>query len=91
MDWQPIETAPTEPDTRMLVCAGGEVVIGYRNSFYEGSPWWHSEDEGPLSWGAIEPTHWMPLPPPPRIAELVRAEDIVSIPMIDLGQMKGEG
>ena len=67
MEWQSIETAPDTTDERVLVFAEGEVVIGYRNSFYEGAPWWQCEDEGPLVWGRIQPTHWMPLPPAPAI------------------------
>ena len=63
--WRDIASAPKETDQRLLLFANGEVVIGYRNSFYEGSPWFHSDDLGPLCWGVIEPTHWMPLPPAP--------------------------
>ena len=40
-EWQDIATAPKEPEVRLLLYADGEVVIGYRNPFYEGniSPW----------------------------------------------------
>ncbi|MBA3577289.1 MAG: DUF551 domain-containing protein [Sphingomonas sp.] len=68
-NWQPIETAPFEPDGRFLVYTEGEIVIGYRNCFYDGNPWWQCEDEGPVNWGAIKPTHWMPLPSPPAADE----------------------
>lgn len=68
-DWQPMETAPAETETRVLVSVEGETVIGYRNSFYEGSPWWCCEDDGPVSWGGIEPDGWMLLP------EAIQTED----------------
>lgn len=64
IDWKPIETAPTKLNHRVLVYAGGEIVVGYRNSFYVGAPWFQCEDDGPLNWGVIEPTHWAPLTPP---------------------------
>lgn len=44
--WQPIETAPTELGKRVLVYADDEVVIGYRNDFYEGAPWFAARMRG---------------------------------------------
>lgn len=61
MDWQPIETAPKD---------GSRVLInrkGYAEPICVG---WYSQDwkewksvPGEWSW---KPTHWMPLPDPPK-------------------------
>ena len=74
MTWQPISTAPKSPDfvneIRILLWGPKfekDIVIGcWRpTSADDGGFWFNSEDEGPLSWGECEPTHWMPLPEPP--------------------------
>ena len=59
--WQPIATAPTDNDARVLLWGANwldiqDVAIGER---------WHDmwlDNEG----AAIRPTHWMPLPDPPK-------------------------
>jgi len=66
MEWQPIETAPRD-GTRVLLSKVGstEVVSGYWNGIrYEDIP----VDEwltAPGGWRR-QPTHWMPLPEPPK-------------------------
>lgn len=60
MNWQPIETAPKD----------GRRVLTYRADFAESMvvAWWSDElDEwrAVLGWQLPDPTHWMPLPPPP--------------------------
>lgn len=62
-DWKDVASAPPDRDKRLLLIVDGEVVIGFRNSFYTGAPWWHCDDDGPVAWGAIDPVFWMPLPP----------------------------
>jgi len=71
MNWQPIETAPKD-GTTILVCDAAkqislvnwEYVTGYENTNI-GPDGWRSDacrDFG----GFEDPTHWMPLPEPPR-------------------------
>lgn len=58
-EWQPIETAPRDEHTEILMYLGKreppEVNVG----------WWREgvEDEDPR---ALLVTHWMPLPEPPK-------------------------
>jgi hypothetical protein len=69
MNWQPIESAPEFPfdqekwflnGPRYLLWAGN-VTIGSYSYTEKGKGRWRN-------WiGVIQPTHWMPLPPPPNI------------------------
>lgn len=67
-EWQPIETAPK---------TGVVVILGHPGSASETAAWygdgnvpgWYSEDSWKSqfnSWVAFPPTHWMPLPEPPK-------------------------
>ncbi len=63
MEWQPISTAPKD-GTRILVCRpkGFSVNRVGVDMFMEcggRKSWIHSEDN-------FQPTHWMPLPEPPK-------------------------
>lgn len=60
--WQPIETAPKD-GTEILVFDAGAIFI---------SLWFTDPDRGEQGWwdnGIVEPppTHWMPLPDPPKV------------------------
>ena len=69
MDWQPIETAPRD-GTLILVCTRGyQRIRSMMTTFWSEASakrfgakfgWYHEGD------GAITPTHWMPLPAPPK-------------------------
>ncbi len=56
MEWLPIETAPRDGTHILTFAAGHGVAEGYWVSTSDGDTW---RDDG------AEPSHWMPLPPPP--------------------------
>ena len=72
-EWQPIETAPTEPGDRAIVYAPsifhnfgtvGEAFIGNDGCWY-----WAGSTEGyhdNIADSNSDPTHWMPLPSQPE-------------------------
>lgn len=64
MEWQPIETAPKD-GTRILMYGipGFEILIGFWNDYHIPEHWCYSEES--LYKNNGNPTHWMPLPPPP--------------------------
>lgn len=57
-EWQPIETAPKD-GTPILVCDKGPYA--YVAEWFQHSRTWIGADK--MYW---EPTHWMPLPEPPK-------------------------
>ena len=64
-EWQPIETAPKDRRGYVLLCdkkieIGGNLFIGW----WDGRKW--RIDFSPRWQHAITPTHWMPLPEPPK-------------------------
>lgn len=68
-EWQPIETA--KPNESVIVFADGNVgeAIWKRFVWSEGDVddegWWWANTDGEYSY-QIRPTHWMPLPAPPK-------------------------
>jgi len=68
LDWRPIETAPRDGTRVMLGWPGG----GVRYGFYLNNTNWKGW-RGPsmeLPFPSPPPTHWMPLPAPPKDAAL---------------------
>lgn len=71
-DWQPIETAPKD-NTDILLWNGRFVSVGRWNicEFYtRAQPYWATERGymfGVQYDRACQPTHWMPLPEPPKV------------------------
>lgn len=59
MSWQPIESAPKDK-TQILVWDNA-CIIAYYETALDG--WRDAQEMFPL-----EPTHWMPLPEPPKDA-----------------------
>lgn len=69
MRWQPIETAPKN-GSEILVRYGETVSVVHWDEdaaeMYDGVGW---RDIGDMGWGGtvgLEPTHWTPLPEPPK-------------------------
>jgi hypothetical protein len=67
--WQPIETAPKA--TRVLVWLNGRVEVAEYANPMEGTPkdaghWWWVPDDNEFVTSDVHPTHWMPLPDPPK-------------------------
>lgn len=65
MKWQPIETAPTNTSVLILTKNG---IFEAHATEYSGL-WWFAKDPrdgGVLSLEDVDPTHWMPLPNPPK-------------------------
>ena len=57
--WRPIETAPI--GTEVIVYVPRRVGIIYVGAInYTGKQWWAR------NLGAVRPTHWMPIPEPPK-------------------------
>jgi len=70
LNWQPIETAPTDDRIDVLLYEGGEykpVYIGFYAETKDrgGKKVYIFWDIGSEPWKR-EPTHWMPLPEPPN-------------------------
>lgn len=69
--WQPIETAPKDGTTILVSCADdgfGKVVcaaIWFYGEYDADTGWYLYEIAGDCLMGPI-PTHWMPLPSPPK-------------------------
>lgn len=70
-DWQPIETAPK--DLRLLLLtpryASTRVWIGRWNKDQHSKmprPYWDIESWKTMTSRSGQPTHWMPLPEPPK-------------------------
>ena len=65
--WQPIETA-TKDGTKVLAFfqrSKSIRVAWYREFLLDGWLWAYEADRNPDRW-SDQPTHWMPLPPPPE-------------------------
>lgn len=71
MEWQPIETAPKD-GTPVIITRHDETwgwVLGWGEYFQQGKiVGWVSRGfrEPPGELGLAHPTHWMPLPEPPK-------------------------
>lgn len=65
MEWQPIETAPM--DTHILGVVDGDVrMIRWGKTSHLPIYGFCLADQGVEEFDLCEPTHWMPLPPPPE-------------------------
>ena len=60
--WQPIETAPRD-GTEVLITHGRTTVVAWWSDIFGWRDW------GDIGWGGMQdvaPTHWQPLPEPPK-------------------------
>jgi hypothetical protein len=70
MEWQPIETAPKDGIEPIIVGRGrkGSGVRGVTQARWDGSRWmaytFPMEGAQPIEF--VAPTHWQPMPRPPR-------------------------
>lgn len=69
MNWQPIETAPEDTDVIVAVNIRGRQVVGEAKQTPEHGWYWAGQDHSDYFAVQIVPTHWMPLPDPPKGAE----------------------
>ena len=60
MEWQPIETAPRDGSSVLAVNAAGEMAV------VVGAPGRRVWLDPLYDMTGIVPTHWMPLPAPPK-------------------------
>jgi hypothetical protein len=71
MNWQPIDTAPTDGTTVLGYCHVPSFskmphVIGAMSWQLRAKCWWGNNGSGIV---LSAPTHWMPLPAPPDLAD----------------------
>lgn len=71
MEWQPIETAPKDRDILLYTNCRGVVRGRWNDCKYATKPrpyWTHDRERiwGTVACRADQPTHWMPLPEPPK-------------------------
>jgi hypothetical protein len=60
MEWKPIETAPKDGTTIITWEPDGK---GVYFEWWDEDSWYYDEEWGN---GSKNPTHWMPLPEPPK-------------------------
>jgi len=70
-DWQPIETAPKDGTEILVFVPPSTYTRGYVRSVQwrdHDIDFWHVEDNkhGPFPLRGGSPTHWIPLPEPPK-------------------------
>ena len=69
MNWQPIETAPKDGTHILLARTDSEWVCQGRY-VCDDKGWYELNNDASDHWGGeIYPTHWMPLPEPPKDGE----------------------
>lgn len=73
MNWQPIESAPKDGSVILLAnpagCWMARYFAVYGSGYRPDSPWFSvmlNHDHMKRSGRFLQPTHWMPLPEPPK-------------------------
>lgn len=85
-EWQPIETAPKDRSPIVIAVPTkdrDDFIVGeayFDPEHYDGEWWWAGTGHGDYHGGPISeinhhmPTHWMPLPAPPAIRQLLEVK-----------------
>ena len=66
MEWQPIETAPKDGTKILIWGRGGARVVRWSLGPYNRKTRRYDEDWADGGMFGFEPTHWQPLPAPPK-------------------------
>ena len=66
MNWQPIETAPRDAGCLLGWVEGVVRFIQWGKTSHVPLYGWCLADQGPEDFDLCTPTHWMPLPEPPK-------------------------
>lgn len=66
LGWREIGTAPKDGGEMLIAVAGLWCTVG--RWLGEDAGWWEMNNDPTDSWGRgpLHPTHWMPLPEPPK-------------------------
>jgi len=59
--WLPIKTAP-DGEAEVLVYCPGDVFVAFRDRGDDGKVYWVEKSDQ----FTVQPTHWQPLPDPPK-------------------------
>ena len=62
--WRSVDEELPEPNVRVWAYEGGLTYKAFRDDFDSRYQWW----EGDRPWTRVRPTHWQPLPEPPKEA-----------------------
>lgn len=66
-EWQPIETAPKDAEVLIAEIVRGFYVVGEARYHHDAECWlWAGTDPSDHWAEPLYPTHWMPLPEPPK-------------------------
>ena len=69
MNWQPIETAPSNERVLLFFPWKRRIAVGCRRkNLYQSEPDWTSDDGEAMTLQFDTPTHWQPLPPAPSMS-----------------------
>ncbi|CAA6605995.1 hypothetical protein MTBLM1_70211 [Rhodospirillaceae bacterium LM-1] len=65
MAWQPIENAPKDDASGSYILVWGEKMAQPDMAYWREGRWWSATEHDGFAHSAIDPSHWMPLPPIP--------------------------
>ena len=68
-DWKPIETAPRDGTQILVEDLSVACIVAWWSSMHSAFVWIHPDLCQSEGTAYLNPTHWMPLPPPPERPE----------------------